>query len=292
MRTMHAAIVLLGMMASLGADGNVVEIPSAMVKLSDQVDVPASEAGILATLAVREGQMVREGESLAQIVDTEARLAVTKAKIEQEMARKSTENDVKLRYSRKESEVARSEWNRARASVAKLPNSISRSEMDHLQLVSEKADLQIEEAELELQLGTYTRQLRENDYQLAEEKVKRHAITSPLNGVVVQVNRRKGEWVKPGDPVLRILRLDRLRVEGFLKMEHLGAKLPGCRVTLKVQQPAAIDTPFTGKVVFLNPEIDPVNTQVRVWAEVDNVGLRLRPGMRGTLVIELNQAAP
>jgi len=43
---------------------------------------------------------------------------------------------------------------------------------------------------------------------------------------------------------------------------------------------------FAGHIVFVNPEIDPLNSQVRVWAEVENPDLKLRPGMQAALVIE------
>ncbi len=43
---------------------------------------------------------------------------------------------------------------------------------------------------------------------------------------------------------------------------------------------------FAGHIVFVNPEIDPLNSQVRVWAEVENPDLKLRPGMQATLTIE------
>ena len=35
----------------------------------------------------------------------------------------------------------------------------------------------------------------------------------------------------------------------------------------------------------MSPEVDPVNNQVRVWAELENPDLRLKPGMSGTMVI-------
>jgi macrolide-specific efflux system membrane fusion protein len=42
---------------------------------------------------------------------------------------------------------------------------------------------------------------------------------------------------------------------------------------------------FFGQVVFVSPEIDPVNGQVRVLIEIDNPELTLRPGTRATAVI-------
>jgi macrolide-specific efflux system membrane fusion protein len=41
-----------------------------------------------------------------------------------------------------------------------------------------------------------------------------------------------------------------------------------------------------GRVIFLDPELDPVNTQIRIWVEIENKALQLRPGMRGKMTIE------
>jgi multidrug efflux pump subunit AcrA (membrane-fusion protein) len=57
-------------------------------------------------------------------------------------------------------------------------------------------------------------------------------------------------------------------------------------VRLSVDLPDAPGTVFPGKIVFLDPEIDPVNAQVRIWAEVENTGLQLRPGMRASMKLD------
>jgi macrolide-specific efflux system membrane fusion protein len=104
--------------------------------------------------------------------------------------------------------------------------------------------------------------------------------------VVVQVQRHRGEWVKPGEVVVRILRLDRLRAEGFLRADQWSDDLQGCQGRVLVDLPKAPGAEFPAKVVFVDPEIDPVNSQVRVWAEVENRGLRLRPGMKARMALE------
>jgi multidrug efflux pump subunit AcrA (membrane-fusion protein) len=109
--------------------------------------------------------------------------------------------------------------------------------------------------------------------------------------VIVSVAKHRGEWVKPGDTVARILRLDRLKAEGFLKVEHLTRDLNGCPVKLVVDLPGAPGREFAGKVTFLHPEIDPVNAQIRVWAEILNEDLRLRPGMRAKMILQVPQGA-
>ena len=99
------------------------------------------------------------------------------------------------------------------------------------------------------------------------------------------VYRNHGEWVKPGEPVVRILRLDRLRVEGFLKSRDLTPGLQGRTVKLVVDLPGDAGREFLGKISFVDPEVDPVNSQVRVWVEVQNQDLRLRPGMQAKMII-------
>jgi multidrug efflux pump subunit AcrA (membrane-fusion protein) len=103
--------------------------------------------------------------------------------------------------------------------------------------------------------------------------------------MVVEVLRRRGEWVQPGDTVVRIVRLDKLRAEGFLPAKHASLDLVGSQVRLKVASPDNKPLEFTGHIVFVNPEIDPLNSQVRVWAEVENPDLKLRPGMQATIMI-------
>ena len=42
--------------------------------------------------------------------------------------------------------------------------------------------------------------------------------------------------------------------------------------------------------MFVSPEVNPVNGQVRVWADVDNKQLTLRPGLRGHLAIHADKS--
>ncbi len=62
-------------------------------------------------------------------------------------------------------------------------------------------------------------------------------------------------------------------------------------MTLAVDLPGIAGTDFEGAVVFVSPEADPVNKTVRVWAEVENKKLMLRPGLSGNLTIYPEEAA-
>ena len=139
-----------------------------------------------------------------------------------DIAKANAENDVGVRFAKKSREVVEAELRRSTEALDRYAKSISASEMDHLRLLVDKSKVEIEQAEHEFKISSYTRQIKVSDHQVAQQAVSRRRIISPLGGVVVQVSRRRGEWVKPGDSVVRIVRLDHLRAEGFLSSRYLS----------------------------------------------------------------------
>ena len=262
-----------------------IQVSSVLLKLIEQVEVPAREAGVLQEVAVREGQMVAQGAPLAQIEDADVRLERRRAQLELVAARKQADSDVKVRYAKKSLEVAESELRRARDSQKRLAQSVSESELDQLRLAVQQGALQVEQAELELDLARTARELKENDLAVADHGIRQRKIVAPLAGFVAQVHRHGGEWLQPGQTILRILRLDRLRAEGMINAKAVRGNLNGTPVKLTVALDDGPPVEYAGKIVFVSPEIDPVNSQVRIWAEIDNTDLRLRPGLQGSMVI-------
>lgn len=257
-----------------------------IVRLIEEVRTSAREPGVLTEVAVKEGQIVRQGDLLARIEDSQARYRHRRAELELQVAREEAENDVIVRTAEKVAAVTRNDWQRAQRTVEKNPNAISDSEVEHLRLTSEKAELDIERAQRDFRVAQVNRDLKETELAYAAQTLERHQITAPIDGMVVEVNRRRGEWVEPGETVLRIVRIDRLRAEGFS-----DARLPrpdwiGRPVTIRVDLGGPAPEPCSGKIAFVSPEIDPVNSQVVLWAEIDNPDLRLRPGLRGTMTID------
>ncbi|MGD9723900.1 MAG: efflux RND transporter periplasmic adaptor subunit [Pirellulales bacterium] len=266
-----------------------VQVSSVLVKLIEQVDVPAREAGALEKVTAREGDMVEAGASVAQIEDAAARFDKRHAELELAAARKEADSDVKVRFARKSLEVAEAELRRALDSERRFAKSVSQSELDHLRLSVQKTTLEIEQAQLEQDLAQAASELKQVDVDSAEHAIRQRHITAPLSGFIAEVNRHQGEWVEPGQPILRILRLDRLRAEGLASAGEVNGELKGRKATLTVEI-AGQPTEFVGTVTYVSPEVDPVNGQVRIWAEIENPRLQLRPGLHGSMVI--GDAAP
>jgi macrolide-specific efflux system membrane fusion protein len=174
---------------------------------------------------------------------------------------------------------------RSLESNVKFPKSVSQTEIDRLKLLADKAVLEIEQADVDLQQAKLTLQVKQHDLDRAILALERRTIVAPFPGMVVQWKKQHGEWVEPGTPVMRIIRLNRLRAEAFLASQELPTDLVGRPASLLIEIPGKTARKYEGKLVFVSPEIDPVNGQVRVWAEIDNGDLSLRPGQTGLLVV-------
>lgn len=259
-------------------------VDSVLITLIDQADAPARVAGVVSTLEVREGQLVNEGDVLATLDDRDVALAAQKAKLDWDISQKLAENDTQLRLARKSAEIAEAELKRATDALARFKKSVSRTELDLLQRGAERAALEVEQAEHDLAIARLTSELRHNEVLASALQVERRRVVSPLQGVVVQVKARRGEWLEPGETVLRIVRIDSLRAEGFVSAASVREVVAGAPVALRLVGEAEA-TPYLGAVIFVSPEVDPVNGQVRVWAEIKNTDMKLRPGLRATMVI-------
>lgn len=282
--------LLAGMLVIQMARGDEIRVESALLTLIEHADIPASESGPLVQREIAEGGTVESGSILGKIDDQEAILVLEKARTELRIAQALVENDIKVRFARKSQEVARSELKRSLESVEKFNKSVSQTELDRLQLLADKAELEIEQATVDLEQARLTRSLKQNEVARAELLLERRRIKAPFPGMVVHWKKQRGEWIEAGTPVVRIIRLNRLRAEAFIAFKHSPSDLVGKSVQLFVDLPGKPKAKFEGKLVFVDPEIDPVNNQTRIYAEIDNSELLLLPGQSATMVIPMSKS--
>jgi multidrug efflux pump subunit AcrA (membrane-fusion protein) len=260
-------------------------VDTVFIRLLEDVDVPARAPGVLVNIAVTEGQHVKRGDLLGQIEDAEQRLEAEMKNLDREIARKQAENQVHLDFAVKESAIAEEQLTRAQNSREALKKSVSLKEIEDLKLALERATTDVKRSRYELEIAALTHEVKKAEVEYAERQLERRRIQSPIDGLVTTVDREPGEWVQPGDRVFRIVRLDLLRAEGFVDAQAALDGVLGAAVTVTVQTAADKSEMFRGKIVFVDPEVEPATSQVRVRAVIANEGLRLRPGMRANMTI-------
>jgi RND family efflux transporter MFP subunit len=262
----------------------VVDVQSVVLRLMEEAEVPAQEAGVITSVAVREGQRVKEGDLLAQIDDQVARLAADASRAKYDIAKEKATNDVRLRFAKKSTEVSEAELKRSTESVERFAKSVSQSQLDVEQLTVQKNRLEGEQATHEQQVSILEMRQQECELNAARTQIARRRIAAPFDGVIVQIYARKGEWAEPGQKALRIVNVERLKAEGFIRAEDATAQVIDRPVRLVIE-PGGERNTFAGRIVFVSPEVDPITGQVRIWAEIDNRDGRLRPGQSARMVL-------
>jgi membrane fusion protein, multidrug efflux system len=255
---------------------NVVSAYDCTIQLIDVVTLAAERPGILENDTPEEGTVVQAGQVIAGLKD-----GVAKATYEKELE-KST-NDVHIRFASKSHEVAVAELAMSEEANRNVPGTVPPVEIQKLTLASEKASLQIEQADFEKRIAELT--VKEN-----EEALKTYQVTAPFSGIVSKVYQRKGEAVQQGTPILEVLSIDRVKVEGYISIPDAFHVKTGD--TVKVQLDAGdLDIPFknqvlSGKVKMVDTTFSPIIGSVKVIAEIPNPNRILRPGLNAKMVIE------
>jgi len=284
----------------------------------------AAEAKI--TVALAASSMATE---LAEQDVALAGQAIQRQAMVVEIAEKKAANDIRVRAAEKAALVAKNELGRASLARERFADAVSQSEIDGLNLAHQRMLLEAQQAELERQLDSLTARverqtsiefktaLRAAELELAKSRfdqsilrlrsdsilhqvdqakivVLKHRIVSPLEGIVAEVFRRPGEWVQPGDAILRIVKLSRLRADGFLPSERAirlrrqsGEKVENKSVLLHWQMATGESRSIPGVISFISPEVDAINNQVRFWVEFDNSDLNVLPGMKVSAEIDM-----
>ena len=255
-----------------------------------EVDVPAPEEGRIIDVTVAQGDGVDAGGILIKMDDAEQKIAFDKAQIEYNIAKDLSESDTSVRLASKTLAVAVAELERNEDSNRRFPGSVPKSKIDELQLRKDEAELQLEQSRLEHTQAKKAVALKLNALNLAKLKLDRRHIKSLEAAEVLEILPQRGEWVEAGQTVVRLLNRDRLRVEGFMALSQVRPGLKGSAVRISLTVANGGMRPFDGRIVYISPEVDPNNAQVRFVVEVDNSEGLLLPGQIATVIIETKPA--
>lgn len=252
-----------------------IELTRCRIKLIDKVTLASDRPGILRFVEPKEGSPVKRDQPVAGLLDDVARAKFDRAS-------KEAENDIEIRFSKKAAEVAKNELEQALLANRRVPGAIPGIEISRLRLAAEKSELQIEQAEHSLEISRLV--LEE-----ASAELKTYEIPAPFSGIVTRVYKRKGEAVRQGDPIMEIVNTERIRAEGHVDFSEIENVRVGDSVEVYLDIPDVdLDVEkekFTGRIVFIDVEVEPVRRRVKIWAELVNRDGMLRAGLTARMKI-------
>jgi multidrug resistance efflux pump len=274
-----------------------VKVSHCVVTSIGEMQVPARHPGILAELAPQEGDVITKGMHIAQIDDTDTKMKMNVARFEYESARQQADNNIRVLAAEASEKVAEANYEKMVDINEKAPGAVTQTELRRLRLEHTHADLQIGLAKLEFEVAGITSNARRQQHMLAQSEWENCQITAPWDGVMVERYRREGEWLQQGEPILRMVQMDRLRVEGFLKLADFSPlEVDGADVIMEFHLTRGRIERRTGTIDFVSPQVD--GGEFRVWAYVDNTleqnhrGKQqwlLLPGMMAEMTIILDK---
>ncbi|MGD9723295.1 MAG: efflux RND transporter periplasmic adaptor subunit [Pirellulales bacterium] len=259
------------------------------------LQIPASDAGVMTELHVVDGQPVTKGTHLATIDDREAEALYKVKKLEYEVAKQKAESDIDIRHAQKAADVARQAYEKFRTINDKFPGAVTQIELLKNQYEWEKAKLVIEKNHEDVAANALTADSKKAELDAALVALERRKLFAPFDGVVTTAVAKQGEWVQPGDPVVRLVRVDRMRVGTWLKVADWSpSDVENRKVTLQVMLPRGKEVQVNGKIAYVSPVVDTSGT-FAVWAEIETPMDGKRPlilsGMRGSMTIHTTQPA-
>lgn len=262
-----------------------IRIADCRIVLIDHVVLACDRSGILKSVEFKEGMQVQVRQEVALIADDVALANLA-------LAERKAGNDVEVRFNRKASEIAETEYRKnaeanKKAADAGKGNPVALLEVEKLRLAAEKAVLAIEQAEHELLLNKLTAEVSR-----AERAT--YSVRAEFDGVVTRIYRKKGEAVRQGDPIVEIVNTDRVRIEGRIELAHLKYAKQGARVKVRLSVPD-VDLPeereeFVGQITFVDLISDPVTHETRVFADVRNKDNILRAGLTAEMILEPDES--
>ena len=252
-----------------------INAPSAFGQSSQQAEgftepfktvvVASPESGIIQSLTVREGDMVRDGDVLAQL-DSQVLIASANAARE------------KLK--------ARGKINGAIASVQNKAHLLR--QMEELLKGEHASDKEVKQAQLEFDLANANLESAKDELRAQEMEIKRieaqlerRIIRAPNSGVVLELPRQVGEAISATESqVATIVSLDQLRVRYFLTTSQAKSIEHGSRMQVGFPETGQTTTAI---VDFVSPVTDSKSGTVRVEFLIENKNGAFRSGRRCVL---------
>jgi macrolide-specific efflux system membrane fusion protein len=238
-----------------------------MVMVIEKIQLPALEAGVLSQLNAREGQFVAAGSIIAKLDDSRAATELESSKLKLEASQLKVSSDIAIKYAQAAKDTAMKSYKREEGLFNR--SAASESKVDVLRLEAIQAGFQLEKASHDYEVDQKAVKLDEIQVTKAQQLLNRYTIQTPWNGVVSKVLKHQNEWVDAGDPILELVQMERIWIEGSIDPELVHPyQVSGKNAEVVLTLPGGEKVAFEGQVNFVDTQV--VGSKYKVRAEVLN----------------------
>jgi RND family efflux transporter MFP subunit len=263
------APVAVGMAMVEGVDEPVTIEATGSFQADESSDVAPDASGRVIATPVDVGQFVRAGAPLIRIQGITANLRLDEARAAVQRA----EANVRLA----ESQNALAQTTAQRYAALLATGDVSKTIADQARTQAETSIQSV--ATARASLAEVRAQLSQ-----AEKAVEDVVVSAPFSGYISARNVSLGEYVQPSTPVVRLLKIDPMRLQLTVPAIQAGQVALGQRVVAQVD--AFPGRRFEGQITAINPAISPESRAFAVEARVPNPDASLKPGMFAVATVD------
>jgi len=274
---------------------------------SEEVSVVSKVSGKVAGVNVKEGSVVKQGDVLVtleqtdyqqQINQAQAAIAGAQARLRDTKAGARTEQLQQLSSGLQQAEatlrVSESNYNRMKTLFDS--GALSAAELEKSTLDLEKARSAVEQSKAGYDLAkagptsdTVAALQAEvsrlnSSLEMAKNGYDNTVIHSPISGIVAKKNINPGEMAGAGAPLLVVVDMNEVKVEASVSQDQINNVKVGSSVDVKVGSLGG--KVMTGTVEFVSPISDTNSTSFPIKVKVANPDGLLRAGMVAEVVLQ------
>lgn len=231
-----------------------------ILEAKESAQLAASESGIISEISVAEGERVQPGAVVATLdlsrLEAEQKVVESRAKSFGHV--EATQAELKMR-----------EFRFQKLQALHNSGTASREELERSRAEYEIATANFKAAQEEQELAQL-------DVARIRAQIEGRIIKSPIEGIIVEINHKIGEFVSPAQPEIgRVVNPKVLRVTFYAPVASANQYRVGKEVSVRVD---GMNEKIPGTVTFVSPVIDAETNTIRIFVDVQNLDERLPIG--------------
>lgn len=127
----------------------------------------------------------------------------------------------------------------------------------------------------------------EANLKLAKTRFNKTRIVAPFSGLIGSRKVSVGTFLRAGDPITELANLNEIRVNFSAPEKYLSQLKRGAEVTVSTTVYPGHEV--KGKIIAIEPVLDPETRAAVITARVPNPGQKFRPGMSANISVVLSE---
>ena len=258
--------------AKLGAPVGGIIVEQRTVKCDAEGNVLRGSSGDPIMIDLQRGVQLFVGQQVAQIDDRypqeQYRVAVTKL----DVAEKEAAQTIGIDYAQAALNTAESDYRRSLDINKSSPGVVPAAELELKRFKVIEAQLQKKKAISDHENQQESVKIQEAEVKVAKTQLDLRKVKTPFDAVVVNVLSEVGNYLREGEPIAEVAKLDKLKVIASVDGKKVTQEqIDGKRVTVTVTEaPGGTNDQFEGFVRYAAPIFRDSQRTFEVEIEVDN----------------------